>query len=100
MVWRALAPLGEFRLPGTDGSSAGFDGQFLDLLPFCQYGRAAPEVDVSGCEVAEALVIAVVVVMLDKGCDGGLEFALQLVVFQNEEDQDLIQWIKSPTNGS
>ncbi len=76
------------------------DGQFLDLLPFCQDGWAASEVDVSGCDVAEALVIAVVVVMLDKGRDGRLEFALQVVVLQNEEDQGLIQWIKSPTNGS
>ena len=58
------------------------DGQFLDLLPFCQDNRAAPEVDISGREVAEALVIAVVVVMLDKGRDGRLEFALQIVVFQ------------------
>ena len=49
------------------------DGQFLDLLPFCQNGRA--EVDVSGHEVAEALVIAVVVVLLDKGGDGRLELA-------------------------
>ena len=60
------------------------DGQFLGLLPFCQEGRSAPEVDVSGCEVAEALVIAVVVVMLDKGRDGRLEFALQVVVFQKD----------------
>ena len=58
------------------------DGQFLDLLPFCQNGRPAPEVDVSGCEVAEALVIAVVVVMLDKGGDGCLKLALQVIVFQ------------------
>jgi hypothetical protein len=76
------------------------DSRFLDLLPFCQDGGAAPEADVSGCEVAEALVRAVVVVMFDKGCDGRLESALQIVVFQNEEDQGLIQWIKSPTNGS
>ena len=47
------------------------DGQFLDLLPFCQDNRAAPEVDISRREVAEALVIAVVVVMLDKVSDVG-----------------------------
>lgn len=75
------------------------DGQFLDFLSFCEDSRAAPEVDVSRGEIAEALVIAVVVVMLDKGRDGRLEFALQIVVFQHEEDQGLIQWIKSPTNG-
>ena len=49
------------------------DGQFLDLLPFCQDGRPTPEVDVSGREVAKALVIAVVVVMNDKGGDGCLK---------------------------
>ena len=49
------------------------DGQFLDLLPFCQDGRPASEVDVSGREVAKALGIAVVVVMIDKGGDGCLK---------------------------
>jgi hypothetical protein len=43
------------------------DGQFLDLFPFCENFWFVPEVDVSWRQVTEALVIAVVVVMLDKG---------------------------------
>ncbi len=60
------------------------DGQFPDLLPFCQDGRAASEVDVSGREIAKALVIAVVVVMIDEGRDGRLKLALQVIVFQKD----------------
>ena len=43
---------------------------------------AAPEVDVGGCEVAEALVIAVVIVVLDEAPDVGFEIARQVVVFE------------------
>ncbi len=39
-----------------------FDGQAFDFLPFKQGGLAAPEVDVGGGEIAEALVIALVIV--------------------------------------
>lgn len=56
-------------------------GSLLDLLLFCQKGRAAPEVDVRRREVAEALAIAVVG-LLDNGYDGRLEFGLKVVVFQ------------------
>ena len=55
---------------------------FLIFSLSARMARAASEVDISGREIAEALVIAVVVVMLDKGRDGRLEFALQIVVFQ------------------
>ena len=60
------------------------DGQFLDLLPSCQDCRAASKVDVGGCQIAEAFVVSVVVVMIDEGGDGGLKFALQIVVFQKD----------------
>lgn len=34
------------------------DGLSLDPLPFCQDGGAAPEVDVGGGEIVDALVVA------------------------------------------
>ena len=40
------------------------DGLCFDLLPFCQDCRAAPEVDVGGCQIAEAFVIPAMVVVL------------------------------------
>ena len=42
-----------------------FDGLALDILPFNQDGLAAPEVDVSGGEVAQALVGAPMIEMGD-----------------------------------
>ncbi len=39
-----------------------FDGLAFDFLPFKQGGLAAPEVDVGGGKIAEALVIALVIV--------------------------------------
>ena len=53
------------------------DGLCFDLLPFCQDCRAAPEVDVGGCQITEAFVISVVVVMLNEGGDHRFKFALQ-----------------------
>ena len=45
------------------------DCQFLDLFPFSDDGLAAPEVDVGGCDVVQALVVALVVVVIDEGPD-------------------------------
>lgn len=71
----------------------------FDFLPFCQNCWASSEVDVGGCQIAEAFVVTVVVVIFDKGGDGGLKLTMQIVVFQQgKEDQDLIRGIKSPTN--
>ena len=50
--------------------AAVLDGLYFDLLPFCQDCRAAPKVDVGGCQIAEAFVISAMVVMLDEGVDG------------------------------
>ena len=69
----------------------GLDGECLGLLPFCQDGRAPSAADISRGEVAEALVIAVVVVRLDKGRDGRLEIALKIVVSrQNAVPEGLV----------
>jgi hypothetical protein len=51
------------------------DGLFLDFLPGLEDRLAAAEVDVGGGQVAEALVVAAVVVVVDEGSDGGLELA-------------------------
>ena len=49
--------------------AAAFDGEFLD--PFSPFydGRGTPEVGVGGGNVADAFVIALVVVVLDEGPD-------------------------------
>ena len=59
-----------------------FDGLAFDLLPFDQDSLAAPEVDIGRGEVAEALVIAPMIVMGDEGVNLGFEVAGQIVVFQ------------------
>ena len=45
---------------------------------------AAPKVDVSGSQVLQALVIAVMVIMLDEGFDLHLQVTGQEVVFQQD----------------
>ena len=47
------------------------NGLCFDFLSFCQDCRVAPEVDVGGGQIAEALVVAVVVVGLDEGGGAG-----------------------------
>ncbi len=61
-----------------------FDRLLFDLLPFDQNGLAAPEVDVGGREVAQALVVTAVIVVLDEGLDLSFEVARQVVVFQQD----------------
>jgi len=55
---------------------------FFDLFSFPENGFVAAEVDVSGCYVVEALVVALVVVILDKSLNLAFEIAWQIVVFQ------------------
>ena len=49
--------------------AAVMDGQFIDLLPPFDNGGVAPEVGVGGRDVVQALVVAVVVVVIDEGAD-------------------------------
>jgi len=58
------------------------DSQFLDLFPFSDDGLVASEVDVSGCDVVQALVIAFVVVVIDERPDLAFEVSGQIIVFQ------------------
>ena len=59
-----------------------FDSQFLDLLPFPENGFVASEVDVGGCDVVQALVVTLIVVIRDECADLAFEIARQIVVFQ------------------
>ena len=54
----------------------------FDASPFGQDGFAPSKVDVSRGQVANALVVAVVVIVIDEGGDGGIKFAFEEVVFQ------------------
>jgi hypothetical protein len=55
---------------------------FLDLFPFSENVFGTPEVGVRGSDVAQALVIAVIVVVIDKATNLLLQIAWQVVVFQ------------------
>ena len=58
------------------------DGLSFDPFPFKRDGLAAPEVDIGGCEVIQALVVAPVVVVLDEGAELGFEITGQIIVLQ------------------
>ena len=58
-----------------------FDGFAFDPFPLQHDDVAAPEVDVGGGEIAEALVVAAMVVVIDEGRDLPLEITRQEVVF-------------------
>ena len=60
------------------------DGVTLDALSLGEDACGAAAVDVSGREVAEALVAAPVVVVVDEGGDLGLELAGQVVVLEQD----------------
>lgn len=60
------------------------DGRFLDFPPPFDDGLSAPEVGVGGCEVAEAFVVAAVVVPADEGTDCRLEIARQVVILKQD----------------
>jgi len=55
--------------------AAVLDCQFLDLSPFPKDGLVASEVDVGGCDVVQALVITLVVVVIDEGPDLAINVA-------------------------
>ena len=50
-----------------------FDGVAFDPFTFHQDGLPAPEVDIGRREVFQALVIALVVVVIDEPADAGFE---------------------------
>lgn len=60
----------------------GFDGLLFDPFSLFQNSLGAPEIYIGGREVLQALVIAPVVVVIDKGIDLMPEITGQVVVFQ------------------
>ena len=76
MITEDLAHLGlMLRRLALMVQAAILDGQFLDLFSPFNDGCVAPKVGVGGCDVAKALVVAVVVVMIDEDADLHLEIA-------------------------
>ena len=61
-----------------------FDGFAFDPFPFQHDDVAAPKVDVGGSEIADAFVVAAMVVVLDERRDFPLEITRQEVVFQQD----------------
>ena len=49
------------------------DRPFLDPFPFSEDGFVASEVDVCGCDVVQALVVTLIVVILDERADLAFE---------------------------
>ena len=60
------------------------DGLAFDPFAFEEDGLGPPEVDVSRSEIAEALVIAGMVVVLDEGRDLAFEIAGQVVMLKQD----------------
>ena len=56
--------------------AAALDGQFFDLFPPFDNRCVTPEVGVGGRDVAETLVVAVIVIVTDEGADLVFEVAL------------------------
>ena len=56
----------------------------FDPFSFQQDGLASSEVDIGGREVAEALVIALVIIVRDEGIDLRFEMAGQIVVLKQD----------------
>ena len=64
--------------------AAVLDGERFDLLPPFDDGLVAPKVDVGRGEIAEALVVPAIVVVMHEGLDLLLEITRQEVVFQQD----------------
>ncbi len=64
--------------------AARFERLSFDPFPLLWNGFITPEEDVSGCDVVDALVISLVVVVVDEGFDLSFKVARQEVVFQQD----------------
>jgi hypothetical protein len=66
------------------GQASRSDRQVFDLSPSVDDGPVPAEVDVGGGEVAEAFVVAAMVVTFDEGANAGFELARQVVVLEQD----------------
>ena len=64
--------------------AAGMDGQFLDPVSPFEDGGVAPEVDIGGRNGAEALVVAVIVIVTDESANLAFKVSGQEVVSQHD----------------
>ena len=62
--------------------AAVLDSQFLDPFSPFNDGGVTAEVGIGGGDVAEALVVAVVVIMVDESADLAFKVSGQIIVFQ------------------
>ena len=62
----------------------GFDCFLFDPFSFVQSGLATSEVYIGGCEVIDALVITLVIIVINKSLDLDLEVFRKEVVFQQD----------------
>ena len=70
-------------------------GLSFDPFPFQQDGVTAPEVDIGGREVIQALVVAPVVVVLDEDAELGFEITRQIIVLQQDPVLDIYEQRKN-----
>ena len=61
-----------------------FDGLSFDPFSFQQDGLTASEVDIGRREIAQAFVIALMVIVRDEGLDLVLQIARQIIVLQKD----------------
>ena len=61
-----------------------FDGLSFDPFSFQEDGLASAEVDVGWCQIADGLVVTLVVVVIDEGLDLSLQVAGQIVVLEQD----------------
>ena len=84
------------RLPMVQQAAIGNCLAF-DPFPFDQNGLASSEVDIGGRQVADALMIAQVIVIGDEGLDLGFEIAWEVIVFEQdtvlERQRSIFPWI-------
>ena len=60
------------------------DGLSLDVGTLGEDGLVAAEVDVGGCQIVHALVVATMIVVLDERADLGFEIAGQVAMFEQD----------------
>src|SRR6478735_5954771 len=58
------------------------DCLLLDALALEQNGLCSTEVDIGGCEIVQALVVAVLVIMLHEGSDLSFELTRKVIVLE------------------
>ena len=60
------------------------NGLSFDPFSFQQNGVAASEVDIGRCQIADGLVVTLVVVVIDEGVDLSLKIAGQIVILEQD----------------